>query len=839
MGTNVGEIFYEIDADTSKLIGQRRTVERETDKMGFAFSGMAKAITAAISAIAIEGLVSKVIGAQRSFDVMFASLKTVTGGADQAGAAFERLRKFASTTPYTLDQAVGGFIKLKALGLDPSERAMTSFGNTSAAMGKSLTQMIEAVADASTGEFERLKEFGIKAKQEGDRVSLTFQGVTTKIGNNAAEITEYLTKIGEVQFAGAMSERMKTLDGDISNLQDSLEALYLSIAQSGIGDAVAAGVRKAAEAINELTTSVTEGGLTEYFDRLKPIILAAEVAAVSLAGAMAGRLVAAFIATITQAYASAAAMGVATVAARGFTAVLTLMGGPIGIAITGLALLALNWDKISGSAKSAADVSEGAAERIEAALARGGKAAKRQLTEQMGEAKATLAEIDQAIASLGAPSSPEDAGTSAILPDLDRLNADRDKVLATIRQIDEAITNAYGSGRRPANEGGGGLRSRNAPPPPPPAPKKDKFDDAGYLAGLARQTADGLDRVNMVEAEALRTNAAMLAQGKITRETAAKAVTLIEANAAFERRDIMLAAAEETRARIEQQGQEEVRLAERFAVEKQRAAAYAQDITAGGDLVAQEVLRFERVQAVLDAAHAKELLSEQEHAAAIVANRQQMVATLAEIEQRRVDAQVQAQMTLLSAAGGFFGASAEMLKRHEGEQSSTYKAMFALQKAFSISSAVVAIYTGAAKAWQKGWPLGAVEAAGVLAQGGALLNTIRGTQYGGGRQYGGPVDGASMYRVNEGGRPEMFQAANGSQFLMPNQRGEVIPSGQAGGAQVIELRVINQVPHASVSQRTGTDGRPELVIAEVAGQIAERRGPVWGALKTTNVRGLL
>ena len=30
-------------------------------------------------------------------------------------------------------------------------------------MGKDITQMIEAVADAATGEFERLKEFGIKA----------------------------------------------------------------------------------------------------------------------------------------------------------------------------------------------------------------------------------------------------------------------------------------------------------------------------------------------------------------------------------------------------------------------------------------------------------------------------------------------------------------------------------------------------------------------------------------------------------------------------------------------------------------------------------------------------
>ena len=70
----------------------------------------------------------------------------------------------AQTTPYSLQQAVDGFTKLVNLGLTPSEAALQSYGDTSAALGKDLSQMIEAVADAATGEFERLKEFGIKAK---------------------------------------------------------------------------------------------------------------------------------------------------------------------------------------------------------------------------------------------------------------------------------------------------------------------------------------------------------------------------------------------------------------------------------------------------------------------------------------------------------------------------------------------------------------------------------------------------------------------------------------------------------------------------------------------------
>ena len=81
---------------------------------------------------------------------------------------------------------------------------MQNYGDTSATLGKDLSQMIEAVADAATGEFERLKEFGIKAKNQGDTISFTFRGVTENVKNNATEIENYLIKLGQVNFDGAM-----------------------------------------------------------------------------------------------------------------------------------------------------------------------------------------------------------------------------------------------------------------------------------------------------------------------------------------------------------------------------------------------------------------------------------------------------------------------------------------------------------------------------------------------------------------------------------------------------------------------------------------------------------
>lgn len=54
----------------------------------------------------------------------------------------------------------------------------------------------------------------------------------------------------------------------------------------------------------------------------------------------------------------------------------------------------------------------------------------------------------------------------------------------------------------------------------------------------------------------------------------------------------------------------------------------------------------------------------------------------------------------------------------------------------------------------------------------------------GGRALGGPVQADGMYRVNETGAPEIFNAANGRQYMMPNSRGDVVSNKNAtsGGA---------------------------------------------------------
>ena len=78
----------------------------------------------------------------------------------------------------------------------------------------------------------------------------------------------------------------------------------------------------------------------------------------------------------------------------------------------------------------------------------------------------------------------------------------------------------------------------------------------------------------------------------------------------------------------------------------------------------------------------------------------------------------------LQAGESMATSAADSLRKMVGEQSAAYQTMFAVQKAFSIQRAILAIKTGIASAWEAGWPNGAIYAAGVVAATGSLVSDI-------------------------------------------------------------------------------------------------------------------
>jgi phage tail tape-measure protein len=205
---------------------------------------------------AIGSVPGDVIKTTAKFESFQATLETVEGSADKARASLDWISDFAKKTPYEVEELTRAFVKLRAYGMDPTNGLMENLGDASSAMGKSLIDAVEMIADASTGEFERLKEFGIRASQAGDQVTFSWtengKTLTKTTKKTGEEITKFIQERFGQRFSGAMVRQSKTWNGMISNLSDTWTDFQRRIGEAGFFDAVKGQLGRAINFLNQL-----------------------------------------------------------------------------------------------------------------------------------------------------------------------------------------------------------------------------------------------------------------------------------------------------------------------------------------------------------------------------------------------------------------------------------------------------------------------------------------------------------------------------------------------------------------------------------------------------------
>lgn len=186
---------------------------------------------------------------------------------------------------------------------------------------------------------------------------------------------------------------------------------------------------------------------------------------------------------------------------------------------------------------------------------------------------------------------------------------------------------------------------------------------------------------------------------------------------------------------------------------------------------------------------------------------------------------------ILGASADFFGGMADLAGAFAGEQSGAYKALFAISKGFAIANAALQLQTAIANASALPWPANLPAIGQAVALGGQIASSIAGVSYGGGRQFGGPVNPGSMYRVGEGNSPELF-SSGGSSYMIPGSRGQVTPMDGASGGVTFNI-TNNASDMVQTQQSYDPETRTvELAITAVANQMNTRTGKVGAAMKS-------
>lgn len=165
-----------------------------------------------------------------------------------------------------------------------------------------------------------------------------------------------------------------------------------------------------------------------------------------------------------------------------------------------------------------------------------------------------------------------------------------------------------------------------------------------------------------------------------------------------------------------------------------------------------------------------------------------------QIAKTEADQQRESVLSILGSASQGFDSLASIIADSAGKSNAAYQVMFAASKAFAIAQSTLSLNTAIMQAMADPTALTPAQKlanyAAIASAGASLLSNVASISYGGAREHGGPVSANSMYRVGENGKPEIYQANNGSQYMIPGDNGRVISnrdmqgSGGAGGSVV-------------------------------------------------------
>lgn len=216
----------------------KASINQVAEANGFLKDTMATAFGSVLGG-GVQGAIGKVFELGQSifdtsakFEKYEAIMTNALGSGSQAQKALADIQKMAAATPFSVDELTGSFIKFVNRGLQPSMAEMTNMADLAASQGKSFDQLTEAVLDAAGGEFERLKEFGVKASKSGDQVTLSFKNQQKVIANTPEAINAAILSFGAMEgVVGSCAVVSETMEGQLSNLGDTADQVKIAFGQ--------------------------------------------------------------------------------------------------------------------------------------------------------------------------------------------------------------------------------------------------------------------------------------------------------------------------------------------------------------------------------------------------------------------------------------------------------------------------------------------------------------------------------------------------------------------------------------------------------------------------------
>lgn len=294
---------------------------------------------------ALAGLGAVAVRSAAQMEQTEKAFTTLLKSADLAKDFLAELERFAAATPFELPGLLNASKRLLAFGFSAQQviPVLTAIGDSAAALGmgeEGISRLttaigqIQAKAKVSAEEMNQINETGIPAWQLladtiGTTVPQAMDMASKGMIDGATGVQAILTGMNK-QFGGMMAEQSQTLNGMMSNIQDSIGQLSTVVGKE-ITEAfnLKGAAAEFQDTLGEFTAIAKQSGIGEALRQMVPTEVGMAI------GALAAVITATAVPAIVLLTAQAAKAALAFV---GIT-------GPIGIAVAAIGAGAyLIWD---------------------------------------------------------------------------------------------------------------------------------------------------------------------------------------------------------------------------------------------------------------------------------------------------------------------------------------------------------------------------------------------------------------------------------------------------------------------------------------------------------------
>ena len=741
-----------------------------------------------------------IIQATTTFEGFRAQLTAYLGSQERANYELARMEELAKGLPQTLQDLTNGFVVLNRYGISTANESMTAFANIASANNKTMSQLAEALGDALTGEYERLKEFGVKVRTENGRQTVMLGDQILGVANSGQELIALIQDLGQEggKYFGAAEKQATTLTGALSRLSDSITRAQRNIGDAGFGAAVSQLADRISTALDQntqLTESISRGltiatlvasdALFLLFENFDKVLIAISaligIGIIKWMFNLGRMIISTVVVAVMGLYKAFRALAAFIVRhlIRGAIGALAVAFGKIVLvtgAVAGAAYgLAKAWDWVFGTSMSESidNFAEKSMEKIG------------EITDEIaglgGEAVETVFGIESLNNALSVGAGIMDS-VSGITGDLTgyyaRLEQRTQELMEASRENNKVMTEAEAREQALNEEKLRAIQLEEA--------RIEKINQ--FRVAQEKTLQDTADALNL--------EISLLNESETVRNA-----NLAALKAEQELRDKNLRATEEEIKAygdlVRQRELENGALKEKLALEKsllefRRQSTAVEEVNAGigafGRMNPLEGINktYSDELKGLDRLRDRDLINEEEYLKTKARLNQEYAQKIHDI--RKQDAQRQMELngvtnqTIIDAVsaqmdavqmiqqGGVVGAQGALTAMNNvlGQMAGQSKEAFEAHKALSIAQALISTYQAAAMAiaFPPGPPISLIYVAGAIAAGMAQVNAIRSQRYSG-RALGGPVMSGESYIVGENG-PELFTPTNNGNITRNN-----------------------------------------------------------------------